>query len=97
MNVTKRLPQSPIVNPSGCPVQLGASPALSENNLEKIRTEAHKMKGTAGNFGATAIYEIAKKIQENHENIDAVGTLIERLATLIAKTRSALTNYLGLK
>lgn len=45
---------------------------LEEKNAEKLRAAAHQLKGSAANIGATRLYKIAMKLENNAKDGDLV-------------------------
>jgi CheY-like chemotaxis protein len=79
-----------------CPVRLEAiRAAVSERNADRIRQEAHTLKGAAGNLSATGLFEAAQTLErigaENRlEAVDAGWRLVSAEA---ARAMDALRRF----
>ncbi|MCI0485999.1 MAG: PAS domain S-box protein [Blastocatellia bacterium] len=86
----------------GCPSQLSTMrEAIARSDGETIAEAAHSLKGAAGNLGANAAYEAAKKLEmmgregNLHGAVEAweeLAAKIERLKAVIAALNSAFSH-----
>ena len=69
---------------------------LNEGRVGDFLDQAHALKGNASGIGAAAIAQVCSKIQHTRATDLAMGLggqLLDRLRTLLQKTRPALLNY----
>ncbi len=60
--------------------------AAADGNLEAAKRAAHKLKGMAGNLGAARLAAIARLIEIESGEIDAVSAQIEPLEKALGET-----------
>lgn len=55
--------------------------AIAQGDLQASRSAAHSIKGSAGNLRVQAVYECAKKMQDEADagNSDALAPLLEQI------------------
>jgi HPt (histidine-containing phosphotransfer) domain-containing protein len=69
--------------------------ALDAQDLEGVATLAHRLKGAAGNYGFTPVWDAAKQLEESaktaHQLAD-VQTQVEALVDLCGRVRAPITS-----
>ncbi|MEN3972621.1 response regulator [Sphingomicrobium sp. XHP0235] len=74
------------------PDQLRA--AFDERDTDRVRAEAHSLKGAAASAGASAVCTLAARIESEDEPVSLPG-LLDRLDTLAIATLAAIEDLLG--
>lgn len=71
--------------------------AAAEGKLQQVRDLAHTIKGSAANFGARRVVDLARRIQENadQEIKGDYSTLIQELQKAFAQLKRALESFEG--
>ena len=71
--------------------------ALSENNVDAFRREAHSMKTNAATFGATGLAELAKSIEylARENQLDQVGGQLDLLESMYKAAQSELEKLIN--
>ena len=69
--------------------------ALAAVEVPKLRTEAHKIKGSAKQVGADALAEVCLALQlaSSLTEVSRLGELVDRCQELFDETESAMTSY----
>lgn len=62
---------------------------LLQNRIEDARIETHTLKGLAGNIGATALYDLAKELEENLKR-----SQVEEVKVLLPLTKDELNTVI---
>jgi histidine phosphotransfer protein HptB len=62
--------------------------AISAGDLDAARRAAHSLKGMAGNFGATRLAAISRRIELEAPAIEAVAEKIDELEQALDATRA---------
>lgn len=61
--------------------------AMADGDANEVANQAHAIKGAAGNFGARAAYELAKRLQAAAETGDAPPELADELSAELERVR----------
>jgi HPt (histidine-containing phosphotransfer) domain-containing protein len=61
--------------------------AIAEGDANEVANQAHAIKGAAGNFGARAAYELAKRLQAAAETGAAAPELADELSAELERVR----------
>ena len=61
--------------------------AIAAGDANEVANQAHAIKGAAGNFGARAAYELAKRLQAAAETGDAPPELADELSAELERVR----------
>ena len=70
--------------------------ALNSGNAAAVQRAAHSLKGSSGNIGARAMYDVCRRIDEaaNAGDLAGVKPLLEALATELAKVEAEIRRLL---
>jgi HPt (histidine-containing phosphotransfer) domain-containing protein len=61
--------------------------AIASGDANEVANQAHAIKGAAGNFGARAAYELAKRLQAAAEHGEAPPELADELSAELERVR----------
>jgi CheY-like chemotaxis protein/HPt (histidine-containing phosphotransfer) domain-containing protein len=69
--------------------------AIPKGDLEAVRTRAHSIKGSAGNIGATALYDLATAMEfaGRDGKLDEAERLLPKLRANLDEVNAVLTNW----
>ena len=68
--------------------------AIATNDYQKVALEAHSIKGSSGNIGATIIMQTAEKLEQLNKkhNLQGVSDLLTELVKFINKIQEFIDN-----
>ncbi|HWI18854.1 MAG TPA: Hpt domain-containing protein [Vicinamibacterales bacterium] len=71
--------------------------AWAAGNIEEVHRAAHSLKGSAGNIGANAFFEVCKELDEKSRSgqADAVGPLVDALGVEYGRVEVEIARLLG--
>lgn len=72
-----------------------ARAALSNGDLVEAKRIAHGVRGMAGNWGATALAQEARRLEQEVEDLRAAEDALNKLFELIGKTREAFADSIS--
>ena len=68
---------------------------MENNDLAEAKNNAHTIKGTAGNLGLTALFEIATALDSALKQGDDAGPLFEEFQTIYEDTMAEIKSYIS--
>jgi HPt (histidine-containing phosphotransfer) domain-containing protein len=71
--------------------------AWAAGNIEEVHRAAHSLKGSAGNIGATALFDVCKELDEKSRSgqVDAIGPLVDALAVEYGRVEIEIARLVG--
>jgi HPt (histidine-containing phosphotransfer) domain-containing protein len=71
----------------------GIDQAMAAGDLDALRRSAHRLKGTAGSFGAARLAAIARELELGVMSLDAAASAMLVLRDIVAQTLSAFRHF----
>jgi HPt (histidine-containing phosphotransfer) domain-containing protein len=71
--------------------------AWAAGNIEEVHRAAHSLKGSAGNIGANAMFDVCKELDEKSRagEVDAVGPLVDALDVEYGRVEIEIARLIG--